>query len=1299
MFNFTFQYPDLKKCLFFFLALFIFLSFSFPENEKEDALILTCPDDVIVNPMPGECGTFIDYSMLEWSSTLELADTIFNPGPQNYFPYGVTTVTLTTTSTGGTQESCVFNVFVQQFPTPLVCNQNVFVFMVEDCFAEVNADMILLGGPYGCNDAYDVNILSPIGEPLGNVVEPSMVGDIYEIEILDNQTNMACYGSIIPRADSLPQSILCPADITIRCHEPTEPFWTGEPSFETCFPVDDVTLEFDDDRVNSFCDEDEIAFDIVRTWTVTNPFGGSNSCVQHIYGQRLMINEVIFPPDYDGTDFPPLGCPDSLPALAIADTAITGIPLVNGFDPHFLACNFSVDYVDSVENICGSSYLIMREWTALDYCRDEKSVHVQNIIIEDTEPPFFSVPDPIYASISSACGLTADFPPIENVQECSSFTVVINTPWGQVNGNGGSIQIPFDEGEYEIDYSVIDDCGNGNVVTTNLIIQQEVLPACPPLMTISSQYYSENLEAALDSGDYSVLAEFGYPDLPINCLLTLTEEVSVNLDDCLEGTIFRSFGVEETNGGCTQLIQVNHVSDFVVEFPTDTTFICGSGVANYGEPILTNNDIEDIEISFTDEVFTNVPDVCFQIQRTWVVKNNCVTGSQDDNEAFEVSEADLGLPFPDCDLDGDGDCDDRTFRDSWSTAFMPGEAEASQTTNPDTDPDSDPWDGYIVYVQEINVLDSVAPVFINCEVAPVCVVGSDCSGEVSLSIPEISECGDFTLSAQVSFGGPTQTGLGPFQNVSPGVYEVIYFAIDDCENQSSCETTIEVVDCTPPTPICQTQVVATIEAGTPPSVGLFAPDLNNGSTDNCPGGLLFSFSSDPGDLGRVFFCDDLGQQTLTLYVSDLAGNQDSCDIFILVQEPSPGFCGGTPSMTLPGNIYTEQSVGIEGVEVATSQGFTSITDGDGAYSVAYQDMGSSFEVTPFLDSDPSNGVTTFDALLVVKHVLGTEPLNSPYKIIAADVNGTNSVTTFDALVIRQMVLNAISEFPAGSWRFVPEDYSFPNPNEPFASSFPESSTIPIPAPAFGPDFIGMKVGDLNNSADPNFAFEVNDRSYEGIVKFSLPDLYVQKGKVIEVPLILPNEVLHGFQFAIEFDEDQLDLINIDGGILDDKSWAQSSSKSSVLKVSWYSAIPLEQSIKAQAMTLNFMAKNSGNLNQMISLSQNDLAPEAYTSDLNVMEIKLDFDNAGSSSDNLILHDIRPLPFLEFTLIPFEIPNADQVELLVFDLSGRAVKHERLHVTKGYNEFKIIAEDLPTQGVYLFQIRTSSGTLEGKLVYQ
>jgi hypothetical protein len=61
------------------------------------------------------------------------------------------------------------------------------------------------------------------------------------------------------------------------------------------------------------------------------------------------------------------------------------------------------------------------------------------------------------------------------------------------------------------------------------------------------------------------------------------------------------------------------------------------------------------------------------------------------------------------------------------------------------------------------------------------------------------------------------------------------------------------------------------------------------------------------------------------------------------------------------------------------------------------------------DNDPLNGVSTFDLVLINKHILGLEPLNSPYKMIAADANNSRSITTFDIVELRKLILGIYTE--------------------------------------------------------------------------------------------------------------------------------------------------------------------------------------------------------------------------------------------------------------------------------------------------
>ncbi len=100
-------------------------------------------------------------------------------------------------------------------------------------------------------------------------------------------------------------------------------------------------------------------------------------------------------------------------------------------------------------------------------------------------------------------------------------------------------------------------------------------------------------------------------------------------------------------------------------------------------------------------------------------------------------------------------------------------------------------------------------------------------------------------------------------------------------------------------------------------------------------------------------------------------------------------------------------------------------------------MGSDYTVTPKKNDNPLNGLTTYDLVLISKHILGIEPLGSPYKMIAADANNSNSITTFDIVEFRKLILGINQALPNNeSWRFMYNDYIFPNPHNPFQEVVP-----------------------------------------------------------------------------------------------------------------------------------------------------------------------------------------------------------------------------------------------------------------------
>jgi lysyl endopeptidase len=185
-----------------------------------------------------------------------------------------------------------------------------------------------------------------------------------------------------------------------------------------------------------------------------------------------------------------------------------------------------------------------------------------------------------------------------------------------------------------------------------------------------------------------------------------------------------------------------------------------------------------------------------------------------------------------------------------------------------------------------------------------------------------------------------------------------------------------------------------------------------------------------------------------------------------------GYAQPAPSgVTISGNIKSHWGINMADVRVVISGGAsdTVTTDASGNYTFTNVPVGQNYTITPIFDFNDLNGVTTFDLVLISKHLLGLEPLNSPWKIIAGDANKSNTVTTFDIVEIRKVILGLNPSFPAvNSWRFFPANSSFPEPTNPFSGTFPtEFITLSnVQANASGINFFGVKVGDTNSSAAP-----------------------------------------------------------------------------------------------------------------------------------------------------------------------------------------------------------------------------------------
>jgi len=221
------------------------------------------------------------------------------------------------------------------------------------------------------------------------------------------------------------------------------------------------------------------------------------------------------------------------------------------------------------------------------------------------------------------------------------------------------------------------------------------------------------------------------------------------------------------------------------------------------------------------------------------------------------------------------------------------------------------------YTQTITVVDHTDPI---CTAPPFFTVGSteiSCSSIIEVPAPTITDCSG--TSYTVSYN-PCEAGVDPFfqpsnegvvlqgdgtyliSSVPEGVTEIwiLYYAIDDCYNTSTCFTKVTIEDDVQPIPVCDLHTFVGLNEN---GIGYATiASFDDGSWDNCEidymevrrmGNFACGESVNWGDKVK-FCCDDVGDIVMVqLRVVDKSGNSNFCMVEAEVQDnhyPEITFC-------------------------------------------------------------------------------------------------------------------------------------------------------------------------------------------------------------------------------------------------------------------------------------------------------------------------------------------------------------------------------------------------------------------------
>ncbi|MEM1327005.1 MAG: T9SS type A sorting domain-containing protein [Bacteroidota bacterium] len=377
--------------------------------------------------------------------------------------------------------------------------------------------------------------------------------------------------------------------------------------------------------------------------------------------------------------------------------------------------------------------------------------------------------------------------------------------------------------------------------------------------------------------------------------------------------------------------------------------------------------------------------------------------------------------------------------------------------------------------------------------------------------------------------------------------------------------------------------------------------------------------------------------------------------------------------SLGGFIFTETNLPVADVMMTTDAREDPImTDIDGIYSFERLVRDSSYLLTPSKNTDPLDGVTTYDIFLINNHILAKERLDSPYKIIAADVNQSGSVSTFDVVLLRKLLLGLIDEFPEGtsSWRFVAANYEFEDPAYPLFEDFPEEVEIQLATSIDNANFVGVKMGDVNNSIDDD---DDNAATIEGRTSFRNQLQVKWQAQSQELILSIPAGIV-GLQGAIEIGA-AIETFT-PSSLADLGHFGLQDLRSGLIRFSWNADEPLataQELARIKLKDYNFDVATSVRLQSTVLTGEIYTATQAMPLELAIVE---------RPQIQLLGH--APNPFREFTNIQFELSEAAQVQLRVLDVQGRLQQQQSATFDAGEQQFRLERDALPA-GVFFYEI--------------
>ncbi|MEN0003526.1 MAG: dockerin type I domain-containing protein [Bacteroidota bacterium] len=807
---------------------------------------------------------------------------------------------------------------------------------------------------------------------------------------------------------------------------------------------------------------------------------------------------------------------------------------------------------------------------------------------------------------------------------------------------------------------------------------------------------------------------------------------------------------------CQQTVTIQLVSKYKVKFPKDATAQCGEFMADTIS--LQELGCDLLAVSVANDTFSLSGLDCFKVLRTYRVIDWCTyNGASEpvlverDEDCDDLNgEEDVWLQVePNGTVYYDRDSD---FSNAIPSAFSK-DTSCDGMTNPDgywrssvSDPSISSV-GFWQYTQEVKVQDTIAPTSLFVLADPICAladencdaiieelffVNENCTPQDLRFRVFVDTYADGIMDADWSDNEGVVIGVYPKYKVSgilpQGDHLIEIQIIDGCGNVGILNMPLEVIDCKAPTPFCINGLSTGLSVLAPGTDAdgdgdedLAANTLFVGSflvstpLDDCTNPVTYSINRS-GELPNieqnnlVLTCDDPEHVLVQIYAWDSSFNPyavqpdgsiggpnfDFCETYVQIDNVNGPACG--INLSIAGAIHTEMDQPVGGVKVQLNlpAGEQVFTDSEtGSFRFETLESGVDYSVIPYLDENADQGVSTFDLVLITKHILGDTPLDSPYKLIAADVDNSGSITVSDLIQLRELILNVQTSFSNNtSWRFVPSDYLFPNPVDPWEAPFPELIGFNnLQGEQLSADFVAIKIGDVTLDAlslEAPIAVEVRTSEKKRLL---VHDQWLEAGQYYAIPLYCEQQ-LEGVQFALTATEglELSDLQALDPARVTGRSHKLEES----ILSSWNFSSSYHPDKSTPTWRLEVLAQQSGYLSNMLSLDEKKLISEWIVKEERGEIIYLHFTATSIKEPTPFF---APNVFSVATNLYLNVMQQQEVSLSFYDISGKEILQKNLFMQAGTQQLPIHFPASTASGMIYYQIKVGLNITNGYLFKQ